>query len=257
MVLVNSVNQGDCLQILDQIPDKCIQLIYTDPPFGTGNVQQLNRMKNGLFVDNLSYDDGLSGEIYLNWLSVRLKEMHRVLRDNGSIYLHLDYRNVHYVKIIMDEIFGQERFLNEIIWAYDYGGRPKDRWPKKHDTILWYSKSDKWIFNYNDIDRIPYMAPGLVGPTKAERGKLPTDTWWMTIVPTQGTERTGYPNQKPIKLAERIICASSNPGGVVADFFCGSGTVGEAAKKLGRDFVLVDKNPEAVEIAKMRIFGKI
>jgi site-specific DNA-methyltransferase (adenine-specific) len=143
--------------------------------------------------------------------------------------------------------------LNEVIWAYDYGGRPRDRWPKKHDNILWYSKSAKWTFNTDDIDRIPYMAPGLVGPEKAAIGKLPTDTWWLTIVPTRGTERTGYPTQKPLKLLERIIRASSNPGDLVADFFCGSGTTGVAAQRLGRRFLLVDNNPTAIGITNERI----
>lgn len=189
----------------------------------------------------------------LGFLDLRLREAHRVLKRNGSIYLHLDFRAVHYARLILDDIFGAERFLNEIIWAYDYGGRHRGRWPRKHDNILWYSKSDTWKFNRDDIDRIPYMASGLVTAEKAERGKLPTDVWWMTIVPTNSRERTGYPTQKPEKLLERIIRASSDPGDVVLDFFAGSGTAGVVAKRLGRSYVLIDSNLEAVEIARQRL----
>ena len=190
---------------------------------------------------------------YLSFLYERLAEIHRVLAPTGSLYLHLDFHAAHYARLLLDELFGPERFLNEVIWAYDYGGRARDRWPKKHDNILWYSKSAKWTFNIDDIDRIPYMAPGLVGPDKAARGKLPTDTWWLTIVPTNGPERTGYPTQKPLKLLERIVRASSNPGDLVADFFCGSGTTGVAAKKLGRRYLLVDDNPDAIRITNERL----
>jgi site-specific DNA-methyltransferase (adenine-specific) len=154
---------------------------------------------------------------------------------------------------MLDDIFGPERFLNEIIWAYDYGGRRKDIWPRKHDNILWYGKGDEWTFNIDAIDRIPYMAPGLVTPEKAARGKMPTDVWWLTIVPTNSRERTGYPTQKPEKLLERIVAASSSPGELVLDFFAGSGTTGVVAKKLGRHFLLVDNNPEAVQIAQRRL----
>jgi site-specific DNA-methyltransferase (adenine-specific) len=165
----------------------------------------------------------------------------------------LDFRIVHYARLLLDEIFGPERFLNEIIWAYDYGGRARDRWPRKHDNILWYAKSDRWIFQPSEIDRIPYMAPGLVGPEKAARGKLPTDTWWLTIVPTRGRERTGYPTQKPLALLDRIVRASSREGDLVADFFCGSGTTGVAAQKLGRRYLLVDDSPPAIAITRRRL----
>jgi len=182
-----------------------------------------------------------------------LEQAYRVLTPSGSLYLHLDFHAVHHARIMLDEIFGPERFLNEIIWAYDYGGRALDKWPRKHDNILWYSKGPEWTFNREAIDRIPYMAPGLVGPEKAARGKLPTDVWWMTIVPTNSRERTGYPTQKPLQLLERIVTASSNPGDLVLDFFAGSGTTGVAAKKLGRRYLLVDNNPDAVEIARRRL----
>ena len=198
----------------------------------------------------MAYDDRMPLDAYLAFLESRLREMRRVLTDSGSLYLHLDFRTVHHVRLLMDEVFGAEHFLNEIVWAYDYGGRHKDRWPRKHDTILWYSKTDQWVFNRDDIDRIPYMAPGLVDEEKAARGKIPTDVWWMTIVPTNSKERTGYPTQKPVALAERIIAASSNPGDLIADFFAGSGTTGAACSQSRRRCLLVDENPVAVEIMK-------
>jgi site-specific DNA-methyltransferase (adenine-specific) len=185
-----------------------------------------------------------------------LVEAHRILAGNGTLYFHIDYREVHYCKILLDQIFGRDNFINEIIWAYDYGGRPKNRWPAKHDNILMYVKnSDDYVFNLNDIDRIPYMAPGLVGKEKAEKGKLPTDTWWHTIVSPTGKEKTGYPTQKPLGILKRIIQASSNPGDLVVDFFAGSGTTGAAAVELGRKFLLVDTNPEAIEVMRERFAG--
>lgn len=259
----------DNLVVLRNLAGESVDLIYTDPPFGTGQQQVMRRKRvtqapDGRIgfagrryateeVSQLSYDDSMPFDDYLPFLHARLVEMHRVLTARGSLYLHLDFRSVHHVRLMLDDIFGPERFLNEIIWAYDYGGRHRDRWPRKHDTILWYSKSDKWVFNRDEIDRIPYMAPGLVGPEKAARGKLPTDVWWMTIVPTASKERTGYPTQKPLGLAERIVRASSQPGDLVADFFAGSGTTGVAAQSLGRRYLLVDRSAEAVEIIKRRM----
>jgi len=259
----------DNLNVLRSLADGSVDLVYTDPPFGTGERQEMRRTRvhqapDGRIgfaerryateeVSTMAYDDTMTFDDYLAFLFVRIKEMHRVLSDRGSLYLHLDFRAVHYARLLLDEVFGAERFLNEIIWAYDYGGRHRDRWPRKHDSILWYSKGAQWVFNREDIDRIPYMAPGLVGPEKAELGKLPTDVWWMTIVPTASRERTGYPTQKPLGLAERIVTASSHPGDLVADFFAGSGTTGVAAKRLGRSYLLVDQLPEAVEIARRRL----
>ncbi|MEK7682409.1 MAG: site-specific DNA-methyltransferase, partial [Chloroflexota bacterium] len=177
----------------------------------------------------------------------------RVLAANGSLYFHIDCREVHYCKLLLDNIFGRECFLNEIIWAYDYGGRPRNKWPPKHDSILVYVKDPRrYVFNVDAIDRVPYLAPGLVGPEKAARGKLPTDVWWHTIVPTNGKEKTGYPTQKPLGVLRRIISASSNPGDVVMDFFAGSGTTGEACRRLGRNFILMDNNPEALEVMARR-----
>jgi site-specific DNA-methyltransferase (adenine-specific) len=266
---LQGVKLAENLTFLRGMPDECVDLVYLDPPFGTGQVRRLDSIRTGTgekkrsgfggrsyqfeVTSSLEYRDDMGLDEYLGFLSDRLEEVHRVLRPRGSLYLHLDHHAVHYARLLLDGIFGSERFLNEVIWAYDYGGRPRDRWPRKHDNILWYSKSSGWVFNRDEIDRIPYMAPGLVGPEKAEQGKLPTDTWWMTIVPTNSKERTGYPTQKPVRLLERIIVASSNEGDLVADFFCGSGTTGVAAKRLGRRYLLVDSNPEAIRIAEQRL----
>ncbi|MFZ0994835.1 MAG: site-specific DNA-methyltransferase [Candidatus Dormiibacterota bacterium] len=260
---------ADNLEVLRALPGGCIDLVYIDPPFGTGRMRRLDSIRTGSgahhrrgfggreyrfqVVSQLSYRDNLQRDLYLEFLHQRLVEVHRVLQPHGSLYLHLDFRASHYARLLLDEIFGAEHFLNEIIWAYDYGGRPKDRWPRKHDNILWYAKSDRWTFDRAQIDRIPYMAPGLVGVEKAARGKLPTDTWWLTIVPTRGRERVGYPTQKPLALLERIVRASSREGELVADFFCGSGTTGVAAAALGRRYLLVDDNPEAVAITRRRL----
>lgn len=250
MVNKNTVYCDNNLVILSQLPDCSVNLVYIDPPFGTGQTQQINSTAFDIVP---GYDDILVGNEFIKSLAIRIQQIHRVLTKDGSLYLHMDYRYVHHMRFVCDAIFGVDHLVNEIIWAYDYGGRPKDRWPKKHDTILWYAKGTKWTFNYDEIERIPYMAPGLVGPEKAAMGKLPTDVWWMTIVPTNGKERTGYPNQKPEKLLERIISASSKPGDLVADFYCGSGTTGVVAKRLGRNYLLVDQNPVAVEIAERRL----
>jgi site-specific DNA-methyltransferase (adenine-specific) len=267
--LPEGVLLAEALDVLRTLPDACVDLIYIDPPFGTGRVRTLasirtgsgDRLRRGFggrtyrwHVEAVrSFRDDMPLDEYLAFLRTHLAEAHRVLRPTGSLYLHLDFRAVHYARILLDEIFGPERFLNEIIWAYDYGGRPRDRWPRKHDNILWYAKGPTWTFNREDVDRLPYMAPSLVGPEKAARGKLPTDVWWITIVPTNSRERTGYPTQKPERLLERIVRASSRPGDFVLDFFAGSGTTGVVARRLGRRFLLVDNNPEAVAIARARL----
>ena len=260
---------GDALDVLARVPDGSVDLVYIDPPFGTGSVRRLASIRIGSgektrrgfgarrhnfeVRSRHQYSDDMPFDEYLVFLGEHLAEAHRVLAPTGSIYLHLDFHAVHHARMIMDELFGEERFLNEIIWAYDYGGRARDKWARKHDNILWYAKGETWTFNRDEVDRIPYMAPGLVGPEKAARGKLPTDVWWMTIVPTSGKERTGYPTQKPERLLERIVKASSNPGDLVLDFFAGSGTTGVVAKRLGRRFLLVDRNPAAVAIAEKRL----
>ncbi len=261
--------EGDNLPVLQALPGESVQLVYTDPPFNTGTVRSYQRLRTTQDAQGgrvgfggrryraepgsaYAYADAF--EAYLDFLQPRLAEIWRVLRPDGTLYLHLDAREAHYVKVLLDSIFGRDCFLNEIIWAYDFGGRPKRRWPAKHDNILVYVKErERHVFNLDEIDRIPYLAPGLVGPEKAERGKLPTDVWWHTIVGTNAKERTGYPTQKPIALAERIIRASSDAGELVLDPFAGSGTVGAAAARLGRRYLLIDENPEAVQIMRERL----
>jgi site-specific DNA-methyltransferase (adenine-specific) len=259
---------GDNLPILQGLPSGSVNLIYIDPPFNTGKRQQRTRMRTvaseqgdrtgfqgrryqTITLGTKAFTDAFAD--YLGFLEPRLVEAHRVLAGNGTLYVHLDYREVHYVKVLLDAIFGRDAFLNEIIWAYDYGGRTRTRWPPKHDTILVYVKDPgDYVFNYEEIDRIPYMAPGLVGAEKAARGKTPTDTWWHTIVPTNGKEKTGYPTQKPLAIVKRIVLASSHPGDLVLDCFAGSGTTGEACVLTGRRFLLVDDNPQALEVMAKR-----
>ncbi|MEN6555792.1 MAG: DNA methyltransferase [Anaerolineaceae bacterium] len=265
---MNRVYLGDNLPILRRLPDASVDLIYIDPPFNTGKVQTRRRLKtvrdeagdrvgfgeNSYRTELLSeqaYSDAFSD--YEAFLLPRLREAYRLLNRRGSLYFHIDYREVHYCKVMLDGIFGRGNFLNEIIWAYDFGGRAKDRWPAKHDNILYYVKdAGDYVFNREAIDREPYMAPGLVGKEKAARGKLPTDTWWHTIVGTNSREKTGYPTQKPTAILERILRASSNPGDLVLDFFAGSGTTGQACLNLGRRFILIDNNPQAWEVMRTR-----
>jgi len=263
-----TIYYSDNLEILKTLPDASIQLIYIDPPFNTGRKQSRKQLRtvesdqgDRTGFQGKRYATEVLGEQgyrdtfddYLAFLESRLRESYRLLEPNGSIYFHIDYREVHYCKILLDDIFGRDAFLNEIIWAYDFGGRSKKRWPAKHDNILWYAKDpDNYIFNYDDIARIPYMAPGLVSKEKAKRGKLPTDTWWHTIVGTNSHEKTGYPTQKPLGIIRRIIQASSSPQGVVLDFFAGSGTIGAACLEFGREFILVDNNIEAIKVMGQR-----
>jgi site-specific DNA-methyltransferase (adenine-specific) len=264
-----AVVNADNLDALRAIPDGAVDLAYADPPFATGARRRLSAIRTGdgdrtrrgfggrtyryRVVSDVAWFDDLPLDRHLEALQRRLEEIHRVLAPHGSVYLHVDWRTVHHVRLLLDAVFGAERFLNEIVWAYDYGGRARDRWPRKHDTILWYAKGDRWLFDRDAVDRIPYMAPGLVGPDKAARGKLPTDVWWMTIVPPGSAERTGYPTQKPLRLLERIVAASSRPGDLVLDPYAGSGTTGVAAARSGRRWLLIDRNPEAVEISSSRL----
>jgi site-specific DNA-methyltransferase (adenine-specific) len=269
-----TIHFADNLDVLRCLPAGSIDLIYIDPPFNTGKVQQRTQLHTvraehpddgdrtgfqgrryaSLVIGTQRFDDLFDD--YLAALEPRLVEAHRVLAPHGSLYLHLDPREVHYAKVLLDLIFGRACFLNEIIWAYDYGGKPKRRWPPKHDNILLYAKHPRdYVFNVDAVDRIPYMAPDLVTAEKAARGKLPTDTWWHTIVPTRGREKTGYPTQKPLGILRRIVAASSPPGGTVLDFYAGSGTTGAAALELGRRFVLVDNNPAALETMARRFAG--
>lgn len=226
--------------------DAQVDLIYIDPPFNTGKKQ---KRVNG------QYDDAYLD--YLIFITPFLFEAYSKLSAKGSLFVHLDYREIHYVKVKLDQIFGRNNFMNEIIWAYDYGGRSKKKWSSKHDSILWYVKDkDNYTFNYDKMERIPYMAPGLVGKEKAALGKTPTDVWWHTIVPTNGKEKTGYPTQKPLGVLDRIMKVHTNSGDLVLDFFAGSGTTGEAALNNGCNFILVDENPQSIKVMKKRFSDK-
>ncbi|UCR90578.1 DNA-methyltransferase [Mycetocola spongiae] len=267
----SSILHGNNLDILASLPDESITVVYIDPPFNTGRTQNRHtttgvRSKPGfsgsvgfqgksyqrIRGELRAYDD--SFDDYWRFLEPRLLEAWRLLAEDGTLYLHLDYREAHYAKVMLDAIFGRECFLNELIWAYDYGAKSTRRWPTKHDTILVYVKDPaKYHFDSSAVDREPYMAPGLVTPEKAERGKLPTDVWWHTIVSPTGKEKTGYPTQKPVGILRRIIAASSREGDWVLDFFAGSGTTGDAARQLGRNFLLVDRNPQAIEVMRARL----
>ena len=261
---------GDNLEVIGRLPDACAQLVYIDPPFNTGKRQERKRLRTvrddskgdrtgfqgkryrTIEVGKSGYADAFSD--YLGFLRPRLTEAHRLLDSTGSFFLHVDQNESHYCKVVLDEIFGRASFMNEIIWAYDYGGRTKKKWSAKHDHIFWYAKDPKhYTFNYDEMDRIPYMAPGLVGKEKAARGKTPTDVWWHTIVSPGGKEKTGYATQKPLGVLERIVKVHSQPGDLLVDFFAGSGTLGEAAAKHGRDFLLVDDNPEAITVMGDRL----
>ncbi len=264
---------GDNLPILQEyIPDESVNLIYIDPPFNTGKLQQRTEIhvKPDAQGDRVGFqgrtyrthkgktthytDEFESSDAYLQFLRPRFEEAYRVLHPDGSFFLHIDYREVHYCKVMLDEIFGRESFMNEIIWAYDYGGRSKSRWSAKHDNILWYAKTPKhYTFNFDEMDRIPYMAPGLVSKEKAARGKTPTDVWWHTIVSTNGSEKTGYPTQKPLGVLNRIVKVHSSPDDTLLDFFAGSGTFGEAAALHNRSSVLIDNNDSAIKLIMDRL----
>jgi len=260
---------ADNMSVLPRFAEATFQLIYVDPPFNTGKTQSRRaletrpdeggdrtgfngrRYRTRLLAES-SYRDAFDD--YLAFLEPRLREARRLLRVTATLYLHIDYREAHYCKLLLDEIFGRECFLNEIIWAYDYGARPRLRWPAKHDTILVYVKDpDRYYFDAEAVDREPYMAPGLVTAEKAAKGKLPTDVWWHTIVPTNGAEKTGYPTQKPEGVVKRMVQASTHEGDWCLDFFAGSGTLGAVAMELNRRFVLVDSNPEAIRVARRRL----
>ncbi|NUQ19366.1 MAG: site-specific DNA-methyltransferase [Gemmatimonadaceae bacterium] len=264
------IHCGDNLDVIRGFPDGGFDLIYIDPPFNTGRRQRRTQLRT--VRDDAGDRLGWSakryrttrlatrwfadrfGDDYLAFLEPRLEEAHRLLAPTGSFFLHLDFREVHYAKVVLDSIFGRASFMNEIIWAYDYGARSRTRWSPKHDNILWYAKDpEHYTFDLDAADRIPYMAPRLVGAAKAARGKTPTDTWWHTIVSPNGKEKTGYPTQKPLGVIERIVAVHSRPGDRLLDFFAGSGTLGEAGARLGRDVTLVDSSPDAVRVMKKRL----
>ena len=267
-----TVTHGDNLQLLPTLPDASFELIYVDPPFNTGRTQQ--RVQTRTRLDAVGDRTGFGGKRYLTevvgtesyadqfddyaaFLAPRLVEARRVLSAAGSLFVHLDSREVHYVKVMLDGVFGRASFMNEIIWAYDYGGRSKKKWPAKHDTILWYAKDPaRYTFRADDSDRLPYMAPGLVTPEKRARGKLPTDVWWNTIVSPTGKEKTGYPTQKPLAILERIVKVHSNPGDRLLDFFAGSGSFGDAADRHGREVMLMDSNLAAIAVMRRRFEGR-
>jgi site-specific DNA-methyltransferase (adenine-specific) len=265
-----TIIHGDNLPVMRAMDADSVALIYADPPFNTGKTQRRRRMR--AVRDDSAERIGFGGRRYRNemlqsavefldeyddflaFLEPRLHEAHRVLEPNGSLFFHIDYREAHYCKLLLDAVFGRECFQNEIIWAYDYGARPSRRWPTKHDTIFWYTKDPKrYTFRLAASDRIPYMAPGLVGKEKAARGKTPTDVWWHTIVSPTGKEKTGYPTQKPLGILERIVAVHTSPGDTVLDMFAGSGTAAEAAAKHGRDFIAIDRNKTAVELMQTRL----
>jgi site-specific DNA-methyltransferase (adenine-specific) len=267
-----SIHLADNLDVLRGIGSGTIDLVYLDPPFNTGKRQARTRLRTRRAADGdrigfggrryattrlgtLAFDD--ARDDYLGFLGPRLAEAHRVLALHGTLYVHLDWREVHYAKLLLDGIFGRRCFLNEVIWSYDFGGRTQRRWAPKHDDILVYVKDPRrYRFDPSAVDRIPYLAPGLAGPAKAARGKLPTDSWWSTIVPTGGAERTGYPAQKPLTVLRRVVTASSRAGDLVLDAFAGSGTTGAACLELGRRFVLVDDNPAALRVMARRFAGE-
>ncbi|MHC4127103.1 MAG: DNA-methyltransferase [Planctomycetota bacterium] len=264
------IHYGDNLPLLRSMPDASFDLIYIDPPFNTGKVQARTRIRavrdeqagdrrgyggrryRTIKLGTRSFDDAFDD--FMAFLEPRLAEGHRLVKPTGSFFLHIDYREVHYCKLLLDAIFGRASFMNEIIWAYDYGGRSRRKWPAKHDNILWYARDPgRYTFNYDEVDRIPYMAPKLAGAEKAARGKTPTDVWWQTIVSPGGAESTGYPTQKPLRLLERIVKVHSSPGDRLLDFFAGSGTLGEAGWRLGRDAVLIDNHAEAIKVMAERL----
>ena len=266
---MNRIVFDDNLAWLKRAPREAFSLIYIDPPFNTGRRQARTRLRtvadrNGDRIGfrgkryrterhgETGFDDRFDD--YVGFLRERIEAAKPLLTPDASLFLHVDCREVHYCKVMLDEVFGRESFMNEIIWAYDYGARSRRRWSPKHDSILWYvNDPGRYTFNYDDIDRIPYMAPGLVGPEKAARGKTPTDVWWHTIVSPNGKEKTGYATQKPLAILERIVKVHSSPGDRVLDFFAGSGSFGEAAARHGREFVLVDNNPDAIRTMRKRL----
>ena len=263
------VLHADNADVLPRLPDGAFRLIYIDPPFNSGKVQRRvelatvrsedgdrvgfgGRRYRTVSLGATAYNDVFDD--YLDFIGLRLEHAHRLLAPDGTLYFHIDYREAHYCKILLDQIFGRDCFINEIIWAYDYGGRSRRRWPAKHDTILVYAKdADRYFFDQDAIERIPYMAPGLVSKEKAARGKLPTDVWWHTIVATNGKEKTGYATQKPEGILRRILSASSQEGDWVLDFFAGSGTAAAVAQQTNRRFVMIDDNEEAIAVIARRL----
>lgn len=258
----NEIHHKTASNLMDGLDDGSIDMVYTDPPFGTGDIQTLDRRRSGEIISKMSYSDKHID--YADFLMGSLVSLHRVLKDTGTMYLHLDPRWSHYAKVMCDEVFGRDNFLNEVIWSYNFGGRGKDRWPQKHDVILVYTKEQgRHVFNWDDIDRIPYAAPELqyVGRTKAaaekriSEGQVPTDVWQLSIIGTASKERLGYPSQKPLKIVKRCIVASSNPGDLILDPFAGSGTTAAAALSCGRRFMTCDSSADSITTMRRRFEG--
>ena len=270
------VLEGDNLILMQDLINEGVEvdLIYVDPPygikidekFGMPSWNSLNEPKNR--VDEI-INVGLlcsKGECnYLRWLYPRLVLMRKLLSEKGSIYLHIDWHVGHYVKILLDDVFGKDNFRNEIIWCYRQGGRSESNYSQKHDTIYWYSKSNsQWVFNGDSV-RIPYEGTGgyqtsgrgviingkVYKPN--ELGKIPEDWWDIPAIPPMSMERIGYATQKPEKLIERIIKASSNEGSIVLDVFGGSGTTAAVAERLGRRWIVIDNNPMAIQTINKRL----
>jgi len=267
--LTVNIYHGDCEKVLSNFADNTFDLIYIDPPFNTGKVQTRTKTKMTQSSDGdrtgyqgKKYKTEVLGELsfsdifddYIKFIEPKFHEAKRLLKPTGSFFFHIDYREAHYCKVLLDSIFDRKNFMNEIVWIYDFGARSKKKWSAKHDTIFWYAMNAKnYTYNFDDIDRIPYLAPGLVGPEKAAKGKTPTDSWWQTIVSPNGKEKTGYPTQKPIAILNRIIKVHSNAGDNILDFFAGSGTTGEAAARNDRNVTLVDSNKEAIDVMMNRL----
>ena len=261
----NYINKTFCmdnLELLKQLPDNSIDLIYCDILYNTGKK----------FKD---YDDKLgTPQQAIEWYKPRLVEMKRVLKDTGSIYLQMDCRLVHYMKVEMDNIFGLKNFRNDIIWCYNTQGYSKSKYSSKHDNILFYTKTNKYSFNMEsirekepspssikryqkEIDKNGYYIDSKSGKKVYQlKGSPPLDWFFMSVLPHAHKENTGYNTQKPKVLLERIIKASSNEGDIVADFFMGSGTSMVVAKELGRNYIGCDINPKAVEITNERLNNK-
>ena len=264
------VYHGDNLPLLRKMAAESVALIYIDPPFNTGKRQTRKRIRTVRDADGDRI--GFGGKAYRTetlgetgyadafedfpaFLRPRLEQAHRILSPNGSLFFHIDWRESARCRLLLEEIFGgPQHCINEIIWAYDFGARAKTRWPAKHDNIYWFAKNpDDFIFNYEAVDTIPYMAPSLQTPERIARGKPLTDVWWNSIVATNGRERTGYSTQKPLAIVQRIVRVHSKPGDTVMDFFAGSGTTGEAAAENGRNFILIDANPKSIAMMQKRL----
>jgi DNA modification methylase len=278
MTINNYINQlilGDCLDVLKTLPDESVDLCYIDPPFFSNHNYEVVWGDAG---EVRSFEDRWSGGMdhYIGWLKERVIEIKRVLKPTGSFYLHCDWHADAYIRVyILDKVFGEKNFRNEIIWCYTAPANAKNKLPQKHDNVYFYSKTNSYNFYPNQI-RIPYNQETLARTNRksgksglykdnliAEEkhkdrlnnsGKVPED-WWSDIPRLQGnsSERLGYPTQKPEALLERIIKASSNEGDVVLDCFMGGGTTIAVAEKLKRKWIGIDQSVQAIKVTEMRL----